>query len=87
MLLTEEGEDPGGRHVEFVGSGKKEHVSNTVGIKLLKYHLDDLLPLLLVDHLHQTTPGHHQVEQLVQVEHLFCHDWKPVDRSSWGDSI
>ena len=37
MLLTEEGEDPGGRHVEFVGSGKKEHVSNTVGIKLLKW--------------------------------------------------
>ena len=52
MLLTEEGEDPGGRHVEFVGSGKKEHVSATatVGIKLLINHLDDLLPLLLVDH-------------------------------------
>ena len=48
---------------------------------------DDLLPLLLVDHLHQTPTGYHQVEQLVQVEHLFRHDWKPVDRSSWGDSI
>ena len=32
--------------------------------------LDDLLPLLLVDHLHQTPPGHHQVVQLVQVKHL-----------------
>merc|ERR1719454_1265043 len=44
--------------------------------------LDNLLPLLLVDHLHQTSPGHYQVEQLVQVKHLFRHDWKPVDRSS-----
>ena len=32
--------------------------------------LDNLLPLLLVDHLHQTSPGHHQVVQLVQVKHL-----------------
>ena len=73
MLLTEEGEDPGGRHVEFVGSGKKEHVSATatVGIKLLKNHLDDLLPLLLVDHLHQAALLHHQVVELVEVKHLF----------------
>ena len=73
MLLTEEGEDPGGRHVEFVGSGKKEHASATatVGIQLLKYHLDDLLPLLLVDHLHQPALLHHQVVELIQVKHLF----------------
>ena len=32
--------------------------------------LDDLLPLLLVDHLHQTPTGYHQVVELVQVKHL-----------------
>ena len=41
--------------------------------------LDDLLPLLLVDHLHQASTGHHQVEQLEQVEDLLGHDWQPVD--------
>ena len=33
--------------------------------------LDDLLPLLLVDHLHQAALLHHQVVELVQVKHLF----------------
>ena len=35
--------------------------------------LDDLLPLLLVDDLHQAATGHHQVVQLVQVQHLNTH--------------
>ena len=32
--------------------------------------LDDLLPLLLVDHLHQTALLHHQVVELIQVKNL-----------------
>ena len=44
--------------------------------------LDDLLPLLLVDDLHQAAPGAHQVVQLVQVENLLGHDGKTVDGSS-----
>ena len=44
--------------------------------------LDDLLPLLLVDHLHEAAPRHHQVEELVEVEDLLGHDWQAVYRSS-----
>ena len=44
--------------------------------------LDDLLPLLLVDDLHQAAPGAHQVVQLVQVEDLLGHDGKTVNGSS-----
>ena len=44
--------------------------------------LDDLLPLLLVDDLHQAAPSAHQVVQLVQVEDLFGHDGKTVNGSS-----
>ena len=38
--------------------------------KIVKKHLDDLLPLFLVDHLDQAALLHHQVVQLVQVKHL-----------------
>ena len=44
--------------------------------------LDDLLPLLLVDDLHQAAPGAHQVIQLVEVEDLLGHDGKTVNGSS-----
>jgi hypothetical protein len=44
--------------------------------------LDDLLPLLLVDDLHEAAPRHHQVVQLVQVQHLLSHDRQPVDRGA-----
>ena len=43
---------------------------------------DDLLPLLLVDDLHEASSGHHQVVQLVQVKYLLGHNWQTVDGSS-----
>ena len=44
--------------------------------------LDDLLPLLLVDDLHQAAPGHHKIEQLIQIQDLLGHDGKTVNGSS-----
>ena len=44
--------------------------------------LDDLLPLLLIDDLHQASSGAHQIVQLIQVENLLGHDGKTVDGSS-----
>ena len=44
---------------------------------------DDLLPLLLVDHLHQAALLHHQVVQLEQVQHVLGHHWQSVDRCSY----
>ena len=43
---------------------------------------DDLLPLFLVDDLHQASPRHNQVVELVQVKYLFCHNGQPVDWSA-----
>ena len=37
--------------------------------------LDDLLPLLLVDDLHQAALLTHQVIQLKQVQHTLGHHW------------
>ena len=36
--------------------------------------LDDLLPQFLVDDVDESTASHHQVVQLVQIQHLFGHD-------------
>lgn len=41
--------------------------------------LGDLAPNLLVDHLDQAAARHHELVELVQVEHLLRHDWNPVD--------
>ena len=45
--------------------------------------LDDLLPLLLVDDLHQAAPGHNKIEQLIQIQALLGHDGKTVNWSSY----
>lgn len=42
--------------------------------------LDDLLPQLLVDNIHQAAAGYHQIVQLVQVQHRLGHDRQPIDR-------
>ena len=49
--------------------------------------LDYLLPLLLVDNLHQPPAPHHQVEQLVQVQDLLGHDGKTVNWSSYKNVL
>lgn len=44
--------------------------------------LDDLLPQLLVDNIHQAAAGYHQIVQLVEIQHRFGHYRQPIDRSS-----
>lgn len=44
--------------------------------------LDDLLPQLLVDDIHEATTRDDQVVQLVQVQHGLGHDRQAIDRSS-----
>ena len=41
--------------------------------------LDDLLPEFLVDDINKATPGHYEVEKLVEVQHLLGHDRETVD--------
>ena len=45
--------------------------------------LDDLLPLLLIDDLHQASSGHDKIEQLIQIQDLLGHDGKTVNWSSY----
>lgn len=47
--------------------------------------LDDLLPQLLVDDVHQTTARDYQVVQFVQVQHGFGHYRKAIDGSAWNE--
>ena len=41
--------------------------------------LDDFLPQLLIDDVHQAAPGDDQLVQFEQIQNRFGHDGKPVD--------
>lgn len=44
--------------------------------------LDDLLPQLLVDDIHQSAAGYYQIVQLIEIQHRFGHYGQPIDRRS-----
>ena len=44
---------------------------------------DDLLPQFLVDDVNEASTGHHQVVQLVEIQHLFGHNRQPCNRRTY----